>query len=154
MDLYRIEKSRIPVTVTLARGEQVNGDMFIQGNSEWHLGPERTADVLNDGLGFFPLAVAENDTLLVNKKGVRDVAELSSSRDDWRLIPSWRQQRVELRFLGGGNLSGTVDLELPGDHPRLLDFLNKTESAFVPVLTEGGTRLVNREFIESIRLLD
>jgi hypothetical protein len=154
MELYRVEKSRIPVLVTLTRGEQLSGDMFIQGVAEWHLGPERTADVLNDGRGFFPLALADDSTMLVNKGSVRDVAELSSSRDDWRLVPAWRQQRVALRFGDGTTLAGTVDLELPGDNPRLLDFLNKTDALFLPVLTPEGTRLVNREFIESIRLLD
>lgn len=154
MDLYRIEKSRIPVVVTLARGEQVSGDMFVQGMAEWHYGPERTTDVLNDGQEFFPLAVGDDAVVLVNKRSVRDVTELSTSRDDWRLAPAWKEQRIELRFLGGPSLSGTVHLELPGDSPRLLDFLNKTEAAFVPVMTEDSTRLVNRDYIESIRLLD
>jgi hypothetical protein len=154
MDVYRIEKSRIPVLVTLCHGEELAGDMFVQGYAALHYGPERPSDILNDQHEYFPLALSDSETLLISKQSVREVNALSSSRDDWRLVPAWRQQQVKLRFADGTTLAGTVDLELPGDHPRLLDFLNKTDALFVPVLTSDGTRLVNREFIESIRLQD
>lgn len=152
--MYRIEKSRIPVIVTLAHGEELAGDMFVQGYAASHYGPERPSDVLNDQHDFFPLALSESETLLISKLSVREVNALSSSRDDWRLVPAWRQQRVDVSMVGGVVCSGTVDLEVPDDHPRLLDFLNRLSDNFLSVLTSDGTRLINRRFIVTIRPLD
>lgn len=154
MDVYRIEKSRIPVVVTLAHGEELAGDMFAQGYAALHYGPERPTDILNDPKEFFPLALGDNETLLISKSSVREVNALSSSRDDWRLLPAWRQQRLEVRMTGGAVCSGTVDLEVPGDSPRLIDFLNKMPEQFLTVLTSDGARLINRRFIVSVRPLD
>lgn len=154
MDVYRIEKSRIPVIVTLAHGEELAGDMFAQGYAASHYGPERPSDILNDPHEYFPLALSDSDTLLISKRGVREVNALSSSRDDWRLVPAWRQQRVDVQMTDGAICSGTVDLEVPSDDPRLLDYLNKTPEQFLSVLTSDGARLINRRFIVSVRPLD
>ncbi|HUF65781.1 MAG TPA: hypothetical protein VMM17_07370 [Gemmatimonadaceae bacterium] len=152
--MYRIEKSRIPVIVTLAHGEELAGDMFVQGYAASHYGPEQPSDILNDQHDFFPLALSESETLLISKLSVREVNALSSSRDDWRLVPAWRQQRVDISMVGGAVCSGTVDLEVPDDSPRLLDFLNRMSDNFLSVLTSDGTRLINRRFIVTIRPLD
>jgi CRP-like cAMP-binding protein len=154
MDVYRIEKSRIPVIVTLADGEELAGDMFAQGYAELHYGPERPSDILNDPHEYFPLALSDAETLLISKQNVREVNALSSSRDDWRLLPAWRQQRVDVRLASGEICSGTVDLEVPSDQPRLLDFLNRMPEQFLTVLTTAGARLINRRFIVSLRPLD
>ncbi|HEX6252509.1 MAG TPA: hypothetical protein VFZ56_13885 [Gemmatimonadaceae bacterium] len=153
-DVYRIEKSRIPVIVTLAQGEELAGDMFAQGYAALHYGPERPTDILNDPREFFPLALSDSETVLISKNSVREVNALSSSRDDWRLLPAWRQQRLEVRMADGAVCSGTVDLAVPGDMPRLIDYLNKMPDQFLPVLTSEGTRLINRRFIVSVRPLD
>jgi len=154
MDVYRIEKSRIPVIVTLAHGEELAGDMFVQGYAALHYGPERPTDILNDQREYFPLALSETETLLISKNSVREVNALSSSRDDWRLLPAWRQQQLEVRLTGGAICSGTVDLVVPAEDARLIDFLNKTPEQFLTVLTSEGTRLINRRFIVSVRPLD
>lgn len=154
MDVYRIEKSRIPVIVTLAHGEELAGDMFVQGYAALHYGPERPTDILNDEREYFPLALSETETLLISKNSVREVNALSASRDDWRLLPAWRQQQLEVRLTGGAVYSGTVDLEVPAEDARLIDFLNKTPDQFLTVLTSEGTRLINRRFIVSVRPLD
>lgn len=154
MDVYRIEKSRIPVIVTLAHGEELAGDMFAQGYAALSYGPERPTDILNDPREYFPLALGDSETLLISKNSVREVNALSSSRDDWRLLPAWRQQRLEVRMTGGAVCSGTVDLAVPGEMPRLIDYLNKMPDQFLPVLTSEGTRLINRRFIVSVRPLD
>lgn len=153
-DVYRIEKSRIPVIVTLAHGEELAGDMFAQGYAALHYGPERPTDILNDPREYFPLALSDSETLLISKNSVREVNALSSSRDDWRLLPAWRQQRLEVRMTDGAVCSGTVDLAVPGESPRLIDYLNKMPDQFLAVLTSEGTRLVNRRFIVSVRPLD
>lgn len=154
MDVYRIEKSRIPVLVTLCHGEELAGDMFVQGYAALHYGPERPSDILNDQHEFFPLALSESETLLISKQSVREVNALSSSRDEWRLVPAWRQQRVDVQMAGGAVYTGTVDLEVPGDHPRLLDYLNRMPEQFLSILTSEGTRLINRRAIVSVRPLD
>jgi hypothetical protein len=154
MGIYRIEKSRIPVVVTLGLHTALEGDMYVQGFAASHHGPERPCDVLNDPNDFFPLALCSNDTILVNKNHVRHVAETSSSREDWRFAAAWTQQRVEITLTGGSRLTGSVELELPGDEPRLLDLLNKTRARFLTLLKRDGTRFVNRSFIESISLVE
>jgi hypothetical protein len=154
MGIYKVEKSRIPVIVTLGLEAELEGEIFVQGYAATHYGPERPGDVLNDPHDFFPLALSAQETVLVNKSHVRAVAETSSSREDWRLVPGWAQQQVEIALAGGSRITGSVELAVPGDEPRMLDFLNASHTRFLTLLTPSGTRFVNRAFIESIRLVE
>lgn len=152
----RIDKERVAVSVATVTGGTVSGEMFLQAYARHRSGPEEPADVLNDGDAFFPLSVSEYDTLLLAKDHVLTVDtrdSLSDGHDDIANIGA-RPVLIEVTMVGGVVRIGQIFLEVPVDRPRLLDFLNRFASRFLPLHTSDGVSLVNRRMIERVRPLD
>lgn len=149
---FRIEKERLPITVTTASGERLSGDMFVQSYSRRRAGREEAADVLNDDEPYFPLALAGDSMLLIAKQRVRDV-EVPGAGASHDGIAS-RPVTVEVVVAGGEAFLGEVRLEVPFDRPRLLDFLNRLQHRFLTLHTADGIRLVNSSLIDRVRPLD
>ena len=154
MDVYRIEKSRFPVTLTMLAGERIAGDMFVQDYARFHTGPEWPLDILNQADPFFPFATSAGETLLIAKERVAIVEAAPPPEGDPERAAIARSAVVELRLTGGLECAGAVSLELPSDRPRLLDFLNRFHERFLMLLTPDGARFVNRRLIELVRPLD
>jgi hypothetical protein len=149
---FRIEKERLPVTVVTASGERLSGDMFVQGYARNRLGRERPIDVLNDPEPYFALALPDESTLLVAKRGVRDLTIPGS--DDLPAGATARPITIEVVVAGGEVFLGEVRLEVPFERPRLLDYLNRLQEPFVALHTADGIRLINCRLIERVRPLD
>lgn len=154
MSDYRIEKIRCPVVVRLHSGESVTGEMFLQPFVRPGGGNERPQDILNSTEPFFPLALADGDTLLVAKEQVLAIGTDHPEEDDEALGSLARPMVVEVRLINGDRHAGAIFLDMPSERPRLLDFLNRDDERF---LTLHGTErrfLINRQAIEHIRPLD
>ncbi|CAA9359234.1 MAG: hypothetical protein AVDCRST_MAG40-3371 [uncultured Gemmatimonadaceae bacterium] len=152
---FRIEKERLPVTVTTESGERLNGEMFVQSYARRRLGKEEAGDVLNDNDPYFPLALSDDQTVLVAKQRVRDVAVASvAGVEAAPANPAARPVTVEVVVAGGDAFLGEVRLEVPFERPRLLDFLNRLQQRFVTLHTADGIRLINSRLIERVRSLD
>ena len=154
MSDYRIEKIRCPVVVRLHSGESVTGEIFLQPFVRPGGANERPQDILNSGEPFFPLALADGDTLLVAKEQVLALGTDQADADDEALESLARPLVVEVRLINGDKHAGAIFLDMPTERPRLLDFLNRDDERF---LTLHGTErrfLINRQAIEHIRPLD
>lgn len=154
---YRIEKVRCQVAVTTLDGERLVGDVFLQPYAHHRQGPEAPADLLNDSDQFFPLALADGETLLLAKDRLREVEVpegLPPVDDDPYVGAGVRYASVELTLLGNVVRVGYVRIELPYERPRLLDFFNRFAERFLTVYTDDGVRLVNRRCIERVRPLE
>lgn len=149
---FRIEKERLPVTVTTESGERLNGEMFVQSYARRRLGKEEAGDVLNDNDPYFPLALGDDRTVLIAKRRVRDV-EVAAG-DAGPGTPAARPVTIEVVVAGGDAFLGEVRLEVPFERPRLLDFLNRLQQQFVTLHTADGIRLINSRLIERVRPLD
>ena len=150
---FRIEKERIPVTITTESGERLSGDLFVQGYARHRLGREHAIDVLNADEPYFPLALADRSMLLIAKHRVRDV-EVPGADDAADELVASRPATVEVIVAGGDAFLGEVRLEVPFERPRLLDFLNRLDHRFVTLHTADGIRLINSRLIERVRPLD
>ncbi len=151
---FRIEKDRVAIAITTARGETLHGEMFLQAYARSRSGPEEPADVLNDDDSFFPLAIGDSDTLLVSKDHVLVVdGERPSFEFDEPPFPAARPALIEIVLAGGVVRVGQLYLDVPVDRPRLLDFLNRAEVRFVALHTSDGISLINRRLIERARPL-
>ena len=155
MNGYRIEKIRCRVIVRTHSGETITGEIFLQPFARPGGENERPQDILNNTDPFFPVALADGDTLLVAKE---QVLELSMDRDDDEepdaIDALARPMVVEIRLVSGEKHAGAIFLEMPTERPRLLDFLNRDSERF---LTLHGTErrfLINRRGIEHVRPLD
>jgi hypothetical protein len=150
---FRIEKQRIPVTVTTESGERLSGELFVQGYARHRLGPEEAVDVLNAEEPYFPLALPDRSMLLIAKQRVRDVEVPGADAHSEELVAA-RPATVEVIVAGGDAFLGEVRLEVPIERPRLLDFLNRVDTRFIALHTADGIRLINSRLIERVRPLD
>ena len=154
MSDYRIEKSRSPVVITTHSGETITGEMFLQPFARPDGGTERPADILNGAAPFFPVALPGGTLILVAKEQVLSLAT-DAARDDYdersKMAPP---AVIEVRLISGETHSGAILLELPVEHSRLLDFLNRDDERFLTLHDSDHSLLINRRVIEHVRQLD
>ena len=153
MSDYHIEKSRCPVVVTTHSGETITGEMFLQPFARHDGGTERPLDILNADEPFFPLAVSDDETVLVAKEQVVEVSvglDAEDSEDESFAQPTV----IEVRLINGATHAGSIFLQLPSERPRLLDFLNRDSQRFITLHGTERRILINRQVIERVRPLD
>lgn len=154
MSDYRIEKIRCPVVVRTHSGETITGEIFLQPFVRPGGENERPQDILNGEDPFFPVALADGDTLLIAKEQVLELSTPRGEDDDGDAGALGRPIVIEVRLVSGDKHAGAIFLDMPSDRPRLLDFLNRDDERF---LTLHGTErrfLINRQAIEHVRPLD
>jgi hypothetical protein len=153
-DDYRIEKSRSPVVIKTHSGETITGEMFLQPFARPDGGTERPWDILNGDYPFFPLAMSDGELLLVAKEQVLEL-ETDVGHDEYdERSKLARPAVVEVRLISGETHVGAIFLELPVEHSRLLDFLNRDDERFLTLHGSDHVLLINRRMIERVRPID
>jgi hypothetical protein len=142
MSDYRIEKVRHRVELTLASGDRLEGDIFLQAFARFRAGPEEPIDVLNEPERFVPLVLASGELLLVQKAQIAVVAT-ALPKNDFAADTGVVGMHVEITFVFGETKHGSVFPELRADRPRLVDFLNNTPLHFLPFFTADQMLLVS-----------
>ena len=150
MSDYRIAKLRCPVEVTLANGQRLDGDVFVQRATRFRNEPEQPIDLLNDDDPFLPIATDTGDVFLVQKAQIAVVGAPLPLGDD-AVEPGVVGMRVEFTLVDGSAHVGSVFPELPAERPRLVDFLNDSPLQFLALFTVAQLRLVNRVHIAFAR---
>jgi len=122
---YRVEKSRIPASITLSTGDNVEGSFFVAGASAHGSIPERVAEILNAESGFFPFEVGDapaTRTVLYNRTQILTVSltDGEARRDPGYDVASPRE--VSLHLSDGRRLSGSVRIHRPEGRDRLSDW--------------------------------
>ncbi|GAC1650398.1 MAG: hypothetical protein NVS4B3_09120 [Gemmatimonadaceae bacterium] len=163
MSDFRIEKLRVPVTLTTSTGERMDGEIFVQTSARHRSGPEDPADVLNDADAWLPFLTAEGDTVLVAKAQIAEVEvngdapgseDAVEGEDEHETTPGIRAATVSLRLAFGAVRVGSIDMEVARGRPRLLDYLNRLAHPFIVLRGASSCRLINRQMIEHVRPLD
>jgi hypothetical protein len=150
---YRIEKTRCPITVKTRSGEMLSGHVFLQFYGRYG-GPERPIDILNSHEHFFPIADKAGDTLIVSKKSVLfATCAMDADADEERKELS-RPVAVEMQLRTGEILNAIARMEVPEDHPRLLDYFNLSKGSFIPLETARGQLIVNKSMIERVKAVE
>lgn len=150
MSDYRIEKVRHRVELTLANGQRLDGDIFLQAFARFRAGPEEPLDVMNDADAFLPLVLANGELLVVQKSQIAVVATDIPPADESNET-GVLGMRVEITLVNGESRSGTVFPEVRADRPRLVDFLNDTPLHFLPLFAAEQLLLVSRAHIAYAR---
>jgi hypothetical protein len=150
MSDYRIEKVRHRVELTLASGLRLEGDIFLQAFARFRAGPEEPLDVLNDDAQFLPLVLPSDEILLVQKSQIAVVATALPQSED-PAEAGVIGMHVELVFVHGESLIGSVFPELRADRPRLVDFLNNTPLRFLPLFAADQLLLFSTAHIAYAR---
>ena len=142
MSDYRIEKVRYPVELTLASGDRLQGDIFLQAFARFRAGPEEPLDVLNEPERFLPLELSSGELLLVQKQQIAVVAT-ALPETDYAAETGIIGMHVDISFVFGETRRGSVFPELRADRARLVDFLNRTPLHFLPFFTADQLLLVS-----------
>lgn len=115
-----------------------------------HHGPERIQERLNSPDPFLPFKGSDGGVRLVAKSRiaivdcVEEPDELAELRE---LLPS--PAAVRIRLNDGSELEGKLLLLLPGEHHRVLDFLNAPERFFLLSRPQGAC-FVNKEWVDFV----
>jgi hypothetical protein len=149
---YKIEKTRLPVTITLLGGAKVDGDLFVKSSSRYAGRLEDAPEVLNAAQPFFPVALQTGEIALIAKSHVYSLRGGPGAihQDSALGIPAM----VELFMADGERVTGRVLIEPRRAHTRVLDFLNNGEERFFTVFVKHGLLLVNRSQVVRVRPLD
>ena len=145
-----IEKIRVPVRVSQPGQKPVEGFFSLLPLAELHSGPETILERLNSRERVVPFQRAEDGVvLLLGRRALQWV--LAGTEVERRLVyPSifrvTREEKVAIRFTGGGEMDGIIQMELPEDVNRASDFLNSGDD-FFPLATPGGVFLVNKDCV-------
>lgn len=151
---YHMEKTRRRVLAMTRSGAEVAGDMFLQPYGRHGGGPERPIDILNAAESYFPLRGEGGETVLLAKNNIVTVSTDLVEDDDETESAIARPMKVEVALVNGETVEATVMLEVPEDHPRLLDFLNLRKVRFLPFCIAGGRLFINCGMIERVRPVD
>jgi hypothetical protein len=151
---YRIEKARVPVSLAMASGEHVAGDVFLHPSVPHRSGREEVVDLLNGPEHFFPVCDREGAIRFVRKDHVVEVLLLEQPIADELLCPLSREAVVEVSLETGARYSGAVACDVASARPRLLDWMNRLGQRFIQVRHDAGPRLVNWQRLQALRPLD
>ena len=154
MSEYRVEKVRRRLALVMRSGERIEGEVFLRSVSRHRSRPEDPTDLLNDDDPFFALD-RDGEAILVSKDGVAS-AETSYDEEDLENLETSALGAslgvpVEVTLRDGTLCVGSIFLESRSDRPRLLDFLNRYERRFLPVVGATQVTLINTQTIAHVR---
>jgi hypothetical protein len=150
---FRIEKSRLPIAITLVSGDAMSGELYIQASALHRFQMEDASEIMNAPDAFFPLRLESGETLLVAKAKVRDVlvGPDHAADPDWSLgMPAG----VCVTLDGGRTYTGRLLLPDAQGRGRVLDALNRDGNRFVSLHQDDGLVLVNRAQIVHVQHVD
>ena len=148
MSIYRVDKAELPVTIFHCDGSVMQGVVFLSASAYSHIGRQTLAGLLLDREDFFPFRSGTGDFSVINRGTVTHVRyEPPASEED--LLELGAPVDVQIHFIGGEQLRGTVLIESREGRTRLSDFINTSKKFFS--MTSGEARyLVNLSQIRNI----
>jgi hypothetical protein len=155
VSVYRVEKRRAKVALTLTTGATVRGCFFLADSRASHGGPERVADLLNAELGFFPFELNADSTphtVLYNRTQLVVVTLLEDTIEA-QLDPGYSvatEREVRMLLSSGETVHGRVRVYRPTGRDRLSDYARLPET-FRYVETDEATLIVNSAHIVELR---
>jgi hypothetical protein len=132
----RVPTMALSAELICADGRSFAGRIFVPVSASRHTGPMRAEEWINEQAPFFPFLPDGASTPVIMNKGELVLLSVPATADphlpDDPAIPL---RRVTIEC-GQRRLEGTVALEMPADHLRVLDILNGSDR-FV-TLQQGG----------------
>lgn len=148
MSIYRVDKTELPVVLFHSDGSVMKGVVFLSASAYCHIGRQTLGDLLRDREDFFPFRGETEEFSVVNRETITHIRyEPLDKEDEPQVIGT--PVDVQINFIGGEQLRGTVLIESRESKTRLSDFINTSKKFFL--LTSGEARyLVNLTHIRNI----
>ncbi len=150
--ILQVPKRLAAVTLWVHPEGRVQGSLYLREQSPDHAGPEQPLEVLNQCRPFVVIKRSEPDELrFYNMRAIIRV-EYEPEGEPLADTPSLRCQ---IQMMDGTFISGTIREQLPPEHARLLDYLNRADECFIKIYMDEGTLyLINKAYIIHTRVDD
>lgn len=149
MSDFSLPRTPVPAHLLLTQGVSRPGQIYVMERVPDHDGPETVLELLNRREAFFAFRPNEDDAVLLVSKGqtvILSVDRQAPIADPARLSAA-RTLGVEIVLASGSTLGGWASVELPGQHARLLDYLNASYDPFFALWSHTTTHYVNRAYV-------
>jgi len=148
-DELRVPKRRVQVEVFLPGGAAREVTIFLAEYAPRHSGPERLSDLLNADDEFIPAVDVVTGTMTF--LGRRSIAAARVARESelGEDPVQGEHHEVEITLTDGTALRGTLNVVLPTDRSRLLDYLNDAQP-FVRLTEANKVALINKRHIARV----
>lgn len=149
MSIYRIEKSEQSVVLFQADGSIMKGKVFLWPSHYSHNGQQTLLDLMQDKEAFFPFRSEKGDFCVANKATITHISYDPERSENASSALLGSAEDVLITFVGGEQLRGTIIIELPESHKRLIDFFNAIDGYFW-MRTDDSHHLVNSAQVRDI----
>jgi len=156
-DILKVPKKLRPVTLVVHPEGRVVGSIYLRTQSPNHAGSEQPLEALNACKSFLVFNRDEPAELrFYNIKSViRIEYEAAEDDDDSGSDRATNPMRCHLQLMDGSYITGSIRESLPPHHARLLDYLNRSDEAFIKVYMEDGLiYLINKSYINHVHVGD
>lgn len=130
MSVYRVEKTELPVVIFQADGSVMKGVVFLSASAYSHMGQQTLLDLLKEPGNFFPFRSETGAFCVANKTSITHI-RFDPPEESSEYASLGDREDVDIKFVGGEQLSGTVTIEMPEGRNRLFDFLNAMNGFFL-----------------------
>jgi hypothetical protein len=138
----RVPTVAMAAEVSCADGRQFPGRIFLPATASGHVGVMRAEEWMNEPQDFFPLLPDGARTpIILNKSEVLVVTVPASADHDVVLEETHTPERRVAVECGGLRLEGTIVIDMPEAHSRVLDYFNRP-GAFLTLRREDRHHLV------------
>lgn len=141
----------VDAEVSCADGRSFVGRVFIPAASPLHGGPTRPEEWMNDPTPFFPFLPKDGDgPVLLNKREVLILSfAASAGREEEAPEEALGPERRVTLEAEDRRLEGTLVIDMPTSHMRVLDYLNRG-GAFLTLRDGERHHLVQKERITRV----
>jgi hypothetical protein len=130
MSVYRVEKTELPVVIFQTDGSVMKGVVFLSASTYSHMGQQTLLDLMKEPGNFFPFRSEAGAFCVANKLTITHIRYTPPVE-----IPAYQslghREDVDIKFIGGEQLIGTVTIEMPEGRNRLFDFINSMKGFFL-----------------------
>jgi hypothetical protein len=123
---FKVPTVALRAEATMADGRRFRGRIFLPTAAHDHAGSLRAEEWMNDGADFFPFLLDDAGApVLLNKREVVAVTVPASADRDVTLEAVPLPQRRLALECGARRFEGTIVIDMPENHSRVLDYLNR-----------------------------
>jgi hypothetical protein len=147
---FKVPTVALKAEAALADGRRFRGRIFLPTAAHDHAGSMRAEEWMNDGVDFFPFLLddAAAPVLLNKREVVALTVPASADRDRTLEAVPLPRRRLALEC-GTRRFEGTIVIDMPENHSRVLDYLNRP-GAFVTLRDGDRHHLVAKARITRV----
>lgn len=142
-----VPKERQKVSVHLAGGETLSGNIFIEYHPEALTLYQKLSAFLEGANDFFPLTTDAGAPQFISKRSIRMVrAEYPEEDQSFSLM---HIEEITVLFADGSKVSGMLMADIPPERKRLSDCLN-LPMKYLSARTPGAVLFINKEAVQKV----